>query len=281
METGVTVLNHTVLVLDPHEHMVRVKDVLAGLVLIGVVTEAKGIVAFRIGLAVDSLGDVLGVVLEHLLGLFGELVRIVLVRLVQLRVCSRAVLRQRGRVHGVAISSDVSVLIHRRTRGNNATVSVTSLEPHTARDGVIGGKLSRRVRDRTFRVLNEFVTLGSHVALLVARWHFPVECRGKMDISVGYGERAERVLHQTVEGTRHETVSLAEHLNTVATVICERLDPDAVPLIGACRPRVLLTEFVGLGDALFTRTESVGTFTAVTADDVWQGVGLCAEDWRV
>ena len=281
VETGVAVLDHPVLVFYPHEHVVRVEDVLAGLVLTGVVTEAKGVVTVRVSLAVDRLGDVLGVVLEHLLGLFGELVRIVLVRLLQLRVRSRAVLRQRGRVHGVAISRDVSVPIHHRARGHNATVSVTSLKPHTAGDSVIGVKLAIRSWDRTFRVLNELVALGRQVAVLVARRNLTQECCRQLNVAVSRGERTKWVLNKTVEGAGHETVGLAEHLDTVATIVGERLNPDAVLLVGACRPRVFFTEFVGPGDALLARTKSKGALTAVTANNIGEGVSLRAEDRRV
>ena len=70
MEAGVTVLNYTVLVFHPHKHVVRVKDVLADLSLL-VLTESKSVFAFIIGLAVDGFENVLGVILEHLLRLFG------------------------------------------------------------------------------------------------------------------------------------------------------------------------------------------------------------------
>ena len=280
METGVAVLDHTVLVLDPHEHVVRVEDVFTGLVLIRVITEAQGVFTLCVSLAVDRLGDVLGMSLEHLLGLFGELVRIVLVRLVQLRVRSRAVLRQRGRVHGVASSGDVRA-IHCRAGGHNTAIGTTGFQPDSAGDNVIGVKLTRRVRDRTFLVLNELVTLSSQVTVLVAWWNLAQERCRQLNVAVSSGERTKWVLNKTVEGAGHEAVGLAEHLHAVAAFVGRRLNPDAVLLVGACRPRVLFTEFVGPGDALFTGTEGISTLTTVTADNVRQGVGLRAEDWRV
>ena len=52
-------------------------------------------------------------------------------------------------------------------------------------------------------------------------------------------------------------------------------------LVGACRPGVLATELVGPGNALFACTEREGTLTAVTANDIREGVRLRAEDRRV
>ena len=49
--------------------------------------ETKRVAAFSVGLARNCLKNVLRVILEHLLGLFGKLLRIVLVRLVQFFVC--------------------------------------------------------------------------------------------------------------------------------------------------------------------------------------------------
>ena len=83
MEAGVTGLNHAILVLDPHEHVIRVEEILTRLVSVRVVTEAKRVIAFGIGLAVDRLKNVLGVILEHLLSRFGKLIRVVLVLRVQ------------------------------------------------------------------------------------------------------------------------------------------------------------------------------------------------------
>ena len=61
----------------------------------------------------------------------------------------------------------------------------------------------------------------------------------QLDISVGCGEGAKGVLNESVEGTRHETVGLTEHLHAVAALISRRLHPDAVLLVGSCGPGVL------------------------------------------
>ena len=129
METGVAVLDHTVLVFHPQEHMVNV-EVIPRLLCGGLtIIESQRVVTFRVRCARNGLEDVLGVVLEHLLGCRGQLVWIVLVRLVQLRVRSRTVLRQRGRVHGVAVSGWVGSVLA-RSRGHNALVRATRFEPH-------------------------------------------------------------------------------------------------------------------------------------------------------
>ena len=71
VEARVAVLDLTLLVLHPHEHVVWVKEVLTSLVLVGVVTETERVITFGIRLTVDGLENVLGVFLEHLLSLFG------------------------------------------------------------------------------------------------------------------------------------------------------------------------------------------------------------------
>ena len=279
MEAGIAVLNHTVLVFDPHEHVVRVEDVFALLTLF-IFSEAQGVVALVIGFTVDGLEDVLGVVLEHLLGGVGQLARVILVLLVQLLVSGSAVLGQGRGVDGVAISRFVNAVL-RRAGGNDALVRTTALEPHTTRNGVRNLGLGRSQVDRAFRVLNELVALSSHPASFVVWRNFLEERRHQLDISVCYTEGAKRGFHQTIERTGHETVSLAEHNNLVATLIGEGLNPDPVLLVSTCRPRVLLAELIGPGDALLTRTESEGALTTVTAHNVGEGVGLRAEDRRV
>ena len=134
VEAGVAGLDDTVLVLNPHEHVVGVEEVLTGLILIRVSTEAQGVVAFFVGLAVDRLEDVLGVGLEHFLGFFGQLVRVVLELLLQSLVGCSAVLGQGRCVDGVAIGSWVL--------GNRVTLragcweapvrAATGFEPHLA-----------------------------------------------------------------------------------------------------------------------------------------------------
>ena len=279
VEAGVTVLDHAILVLNPHEHMVRVEDVLALLTLF-VVTETQGVVTLVIGLAVDGLEDVLRVILEHPLGSVGQRVRVILVLLVKLLVRCGAILGKGGRVHGVAVSGRVATVLV-RPRGNDALVRAAGLEPHAARNGVRNVGLGRGPGNWALRVLNELVALGGHPAVFVARRNFLVESRHQLDVAVSYTEGAERTLNEAIEGTWHEAIGLAEHDNLVAALVGERLNPDAVLLVSAGRPGVLLAELIGPGDALITRTEREGTLTAVTTDDVRKGVGLRAEDRRV
>ena len=279
MEAGIAVLNHTVLVFDPHEHVVRVEDVFALLTLF-IVSEAQGVAALVIGFTVDGLEDVLGVVLEHLLGGVGQLARVILVLLVQLLVSGSAVLGQGRCVHGVAISCLVNAVL-RRAGGNDALVRTTGLEPHTTRNGVRNLGLGRSRADRAFRVLNELVALGGHPAGFVVRRNFLVERRHQLDVAVSRSKRAKRGLDQAIKGAGNEAVSLAEHDNLVAALVRKRLNPNAVLLVSTCGPGVLFAELIGPGDALIARTEREGALTAVTANDIGQGVGLRAEDWRV
>ena len=125
-----------------------------------------------------------------------------------------------------------------------------------------------------------FIT-GDHIRIFVVRRNFLVERCRQLDVSVSSGKGAERTFHQAVERTGNKTVGLAEHDNLVAALVREWLNPDAVLLVGTGRPRVFFTEFVGPGDALLARTESVGALTAVTADNIGEGVSLRAEDRRV
>ena len=138
VEAGVTVLDDTILVLNPNEHVVRVEEVLTGLVLVGVVTETQRIVARRVSLAVDRLEDVLGVSLEHLLGLFGQLVGIVLELCLQLRVRRSTVLGEGRGVYGVAIGGRVlSDGVALRTSCGEAPVrAATGFEPYLARKDI-------------------------------------------------------------------------------------------------------------------------------------------------
>ena len=159
MEAGVAVLDHTSLVLNPHEHVVRVQEVFARLVLVRVLTKTQRIVTRRVSLTVDRLEDVLGVVLEHLLRFFGQLARVVLVLLVQCLVRRGAVLGQGGRVNGVAVSGFVDVVL-RRAGCHDALVRATGLEPNATRKDIRFTKLASRIVDRTFRILNELVALS-------------------------------------------------------------------------------------------------------------------------
>ena len=193
METSVAVLNDTVLVLNPHEHVVRVEDVFALLTLF-VLTEAQGVVTLVIGLTVDGLEDVLGVVLEHLLGLCGQLFRVVLVLLVQFLVGCSAVLGKGRCVHGVTVSCLVST-VHRWTGSNNALVRTTGLKPNAARDGVRNLSLGRGQLDWALWILNELVTLGSHPAVLVVWWNFLIEGRRQLNVSVSSGKGTKRTLN--------------------------------------------------------------------------------------
>ena len=264
METGITVLDHTVLVLHPHEHMVRVEDVLAYLPLI-ILAEAQGIAAIWVRLSVDGLEDVLGVVLEHLLGLCGQLARVVLVLLMQFLVRCCAVLGQGRRVHGVTVGGLIDT-IHRRTSCHDALIWPTGLEPNTTRNSVRNLGLGRSRGDWSFRVLNQLVTLSGHPAGLVVRRNFLEERRHQLDVSVSDAEGAERSLDQAVEGARHEAVGLAEHDNLVATIVRERLDPNTVLLVRAGCPGVLLAQFVLPGDALFAGAECERALATITAD---------------
>ena len=180
METGVTVLNHTSLVLNPHEQVIRVEDVLADLTLL-VLAETQGVVALVIGLTVDGLEDVLGVVLEHLLRRVGKRARVVLVLLVQLLVGCCTILGQGRRVHGVAVSGFVDA-VHRRASSNDTLVRATGLQPHATGHGVRNLSLGRSPADRPLRILNELGALGGHPAGLVVRRNFLEERRHKLHV---------------------------------------------------------------------------------------------------
>ena len=197
MEAGVAVLNHAVLVFNPHEHMVRVQDVFALLTLF-IVSEAQGVVALVIGLTVDGLEDVLGVVLEHLLGGVGQLARVILVLLVQLLVRGSAVLGQGRGVDSVAISCFVND-VHRRASSNDAFIRTTGLEPYTARNSVRNLGLGRSRGNRTLRVLNQLVALSGHPAVLVIRRNFLEERRHLLNVAISRSEGAKRPLNQAVE----------------------------------------------------------------------------------
>ena len=283
VETCVAVLDDAVLVFYPHKHVVRVEEVLALLALVGVVTKAQRVVARRVGLTVNGLENVLGVVLEHLLGFFGQLVRVVLELLVQSCVCCSTVLGEGRCIYGVAISSWVlGNRVTLRAGCREAPVWVTtSFKPHLTGKSIRHLKLGTWRTNWTFRVLNELVALGCHPAFLVVRRNFTQERSHQLHVAVSCDEGAHRAFDNTVKRTGGPTVGLTEHLNTVAAVIGERFNPDAVLLISTRRPRVLAALMVGPGDALIARTESEGALAAVTADHVRKGVGLCAEDWRV
>ena len=180
METGVAVLDHTSLVLNPHEQVIRVEDVLADLTLL-VLAETQGVVALVIGLTVDGLEDVLGVVLEHLLGGVSQLARVILVLLVQLLVGCCAVLRQGRRVDSVTVSCFVDAVL-RRAGCHDALVRAAGLQPHATGHGVRNLSLGRSPADRTFRVLNELGALGGHPAGLVVRRNFLEERRHKLHV---------------------------------------------------------------------------------------------------
>ena len=107
------------------------------------------------------------------------------------------------------------------------------------------------------------------------------ECSHQLHVAASCNEGAHRTINDTVEGARSPAVGLAEHLNTVAALVSVRLNPDAVLLVGTCRPGVLAAELVGPGNALIACTEREGTLTAVTANDTREGVRLRAEDRRV
>ena len=129
MEAGVTVLNNTILVFHPQEHMVNV-EVIPRLLCGGLtIIESQRIATFRVRCARNGLEDVLGVVLEHLLGGLSQLVRVVLVLLVQFLVRRCTILGEGGRVHGVAVSGWVGSVLA-RSRGHNALVQATCFEPH-------------------------------------------------------------------------------------------------------------------------------------------------------
>ena len=279
VEACVAVLDHAVLVLNPHKDVVRVEDVFAFLTLF-VLAEAQGVVALVIGLTVDGLENVLGVILEHLLGGASQLARVVLVLLVQLLVRCGAVLGQRRRVDSVAVSSLINT-VHRGASSHNALVRATGLEPYTTRNGVRDLGLGRSRADRAFRVLNELVALSGHPAGFVVRRNFLEERRHLLDVAVSYSEGTKRALNQAVERTRDEAVGLAEHDNLVAAIIGERLHPDTVLLVSTRGPGVLTAQLVLPGDALTPSTECERALAAVTSNDARQGVSLRAEDWRV
>ena len=279
MEAGVAVLDHAVLVLNPHEHMVRVQDIFTNLTLF-VISEAQGVVALIVGLTVDGLEDVLGVVLKHLLGFFGKLGRVVLILLVQLLVSSSTVLGQGRRVDSVTVSCFVNA-VHRRTSSNNSLVRTTGLEPHTTRNSVRNFGLGRSQADRAFRVLNELVTLGSHPAGFVIRRNFLIESGHLLNIAVGSGEGTQRSFDQTIERTWHKTIGLAEHYYLVAALVRERLNPNAVLLIGAGYPGVLSTQLVSPGNALIASTKGEGTLATITGNHIWKSVSLRTKDRRV
>ena len=280
VETGVAVLDHAVLVLNPHKDVVRVEDVFTNLTLF-VLSEAQGVKALAIGLTVDRLEDVIGVSLEHLLGFFGELTRIVLELRVQSLVRRGTVLGEGRCVHGITISSRVLGLTLRAGCREAPVRATTGFEPYLTGNGVRDLGLAFRQADRAVRVFNELVALGCHPAFLVVRRNFTQERSHQLHVAVSYNKGAHRAFDTTVKRTGGPTVGLTEHLNTVAAVIGERFNPDAVLLISTRRPRVLAALMVGPGDALIARTESEGALAAVTADHVRKGVSLRAEDWRV
>ena len=138
VETGVAVLNHAVLVLHPHEHVVWIEDVLARLTLVRVFTETQRIVTRRVSLTVDRLENVLGVSLEHLLRLFRELVRIILEFRVQCLVRRGTILGQSRGVDSVAIGCRVlSDGVALRASCREAPVrAATGFEPDLAREDI-------------------------------------------------------------------------------------------------------------------------------------------------
>ena len=197
VEARVAVLDHTVLVLHPHEHVVRVEDILADLALL-VVAKAQGVAAFVIGLAVDGLEDVLRIVLEHLLGRLGQLRRVVLVLLVQHLVCRGTILGQGGCVNGVAVRGFVDTVV-RRAGGHDALVRTAGLQPHATGNGIRDLGLSRCCIDRPLGVLDELVALGGHPAFLVAWRDFLQERGHELDVAVCCNERTQRPFDHAVE----------------------------------------------------------------------------------
>ena len=115
----------------------------------------------------------------------------------------------------------------------------------------------------------------------MVRRNFLKESRHLLNVAISRNKGAKRALNDAVEGAGHEAIGLTEHLNTVATLVGEWFNPDAVLLVSTCGPGVLAAQLIGPRDALLTRTESEGALTTVTADNVGQGVGLRAEDRRV
>ena len=136
VEARVATLDLTLRVLHPHEHVVWVEVVLAGMRRIRVVTETQRVVALWVGLAVNRLEDVLGVSLEHLLRLFRQLVRVVLELRVESLVCRSTVLRQGRCEHGVAISRRVLRFRLRASCREAPVWATTSFKPHPARKDV-------------------------------------------------------------------------------------------------------------------------------------------------
>ena len=115
----------------------------------------------------------------------------------------------------------------------------------------------------------------------MARRNLTQERSHQLHVAGSYAEGAHRAFGKTVKRTGGPTVGLTEHLNTVAAVIGERFNPDAVLLARTRRPRVLAALLVGPGHTLIARTERESTLAAVTVDQVRKGVSLRAEDWRV
>ena len=219
--------------------------------------------------------------LEHLLGLFSQLVRIVLELLVQLLVRRGAVLSQGRRIHGVSISRWVLGLVLRAGRREARIRVATGLEPHLTGKHVGFRTLERGLRIRTLRILNELVALSRHPAVLVVRRNLTQKRAHQLDVRISHTEGAEGRLDQAVEGPGHVTVCLAEHFDSVAALVGERLNPDAVLLVSTCGPGVLFTLFVRPGDALITRTKRKRALAAVTGDHIRESVSLRAEDRRV
>ena len=281
VEAGVATLDFTLLVLYPDEHVLRVEEVLTSLARIGVITEAQRVLTFRVCLAVDRFEDVLGVFLEHLLGLFSELVRIVLKLLVQCLVRCSAVFSQRRCKHGVAISCRVLGLVLRSGSREGVVRETAGFEPDLAGKHVGFRPLESGSRVRPLRIFNELVTLGCHPAVLVV-WRKLAQERGhQLHIAISGDKGTKRGFSNVVERTWHITVSLAEHFNSIASLVGKRLNPDAVLLVRTGRPRVLTAKLVRPGDALIAHSERESALTTVTANHVRQSVRLSLENRRV
>ena len=198
MEAGIAVLHHTIPVFNPNEHVVGVKRILVGLTCIRKLAKTQRVVPIMIGLAIDRLEDVLGVILKHLLGLFGQLARIVLVLLVQNLVSRGTILGQGGSINGVSICCFVNTIL-RRAGSHDAFIRTTSLEPHTTGKHIGFVQLSRCCIDRPLGVLDELVALGGHPAFLVAWRDFLQERGHELDVAVCCNERTQRPFDHAVE----------------------------------------------------------------------------------
>ena len=105
--------------------------------------------------------------------------------------------------------------------------------------------------------------------------------RHALHVATSNNKRAQRRFGWSNEGSGDEAVDLAEHLNAATTCIGVRLNPDTLLLVSPGRISVLFTQLVRPSNALTFHAECEGALTAVTSDNVRQGVGLCTVDRRV